>query len=195
MTRLIFVRHLQTDMAGRFCGHSDPALNEQGRSQLPSLLKTLSEYAIQQVYASDLRRTQQTADAIAKHFKVKLHIRSSLREIHFGGWEGLSWDEIVLRDPITARLWMDTYPNATAPGGEPIQQFQSRVRGEMSFLLDEKASCSIAVVTHAGFMRVALTCLCGVSEQEAWNRTKEYGSIVALEANRVDKLGIHDLQV
>jgi alpha-ribazole phosphatase/probable phosphoglycerate mutase len=183
MTRLVLVRHLQTDMAGRFCGHSDPELNEQGRCQLSGLLKTLSEYAIQRVYASDLRRAQETADAIAKHFKIKLHIRSGLREIHFGEWEGFSWDEIVLRDPITAKRWTDAYPNSTAPGGEPIQQFQLRVREEVDFLLHEVTRSASAVVTHAGFMRVVLTRLCGLSEQEAWSRTRRYGSVIALDAD------------
>lgn len=192
MTRLVLVRHLQTDMAGRFCGHSDPELNEQGRDQVPNLLKTLSQYAIQRVYASDLRRAQQTAETIAKHFKAELHIRPSLREISFGLWEGLSWDEIEVRDPMTAKHWADAYPDSTAPGGEPIQQFQLRVREEVDSLLREATCCTSAVVTHAGFMRVALTRMCGLSEQEAWSRTKEYGSVVALDAISVDQLEIHD---
>jgi len=194
MTRLILVRHLQTDLAGRFCGHSDPELNEQGRRQVPNLLKTLSEYAIQRVYASDLRRAQQTAETVAKHFKAELHVRSGLREIDFGLWEGLSWNEIEVRDPIAANHWMGAYPDATAPEGEPIQQFQLRVRQEVDSLLREATSCTSAVVTHAGFMRAALTCLCEVSEQEAWSRTKEYGSVVALDTIGLTRLKIHDLQ-
>jgi alpha-ribazole phosphatase/probable phosphoglycerate mutase len=192
MTRLILVRHFQTDLADRFCGHSDPELNEQGRRQVPNLVKTLSEYAIQRVYASDLRRAQQTAETIAKHFKAELHVRSGLREIDFGLWEGLSWNEIEVLDPIAANHWTDAYPDSTAPGGEPIQQFQLRVCEEVDSLLREATNCTSAVVTHAGFMRVALTRLYGVSEQEAWSRTKEYGSVVALNAICGARLKIHD---
>jgi hypothetical protein len=34
-------------------------------------------------------------------------------------------------------------------------------------------------------MRVLLTKLCGVLEEEAWKLTKEYGSVVALDASLV----------
>ena len=34
MNTLIFIRHGETDMAGRFCGHSDPELNAAGELQV-----------------------------------------------------------------------------------------------------------------------------------------------------------------
>ena len=185
MTNLILVRHLPTNMAGRFCGQSDPELNEQGRSQIPCLLNTLSEYPIQRVYSSDLRRAQQTAKAIATHFEAELHLRPGLREIDFGLWEGLSWSAIKSRDQSAAKRWADAYPNSTAPGGESVEQFQSRVREEIVFLMEQSANSSTAAVTHAGLMRLALT-MYGVREPEAWNRTRDYGSIVVLDVNRID---------
>jgi len=33
MSRVLFIRHAETEMAGRYCGHSDPDLNAQGRAQ------------------------------------------------------------------------------------------------------------------------------------------------------------------
>ncbi len=30
MSRVFFIRHAETEMAGRFCGHSDPDLNAKG---------------------------------------------------------------------------------------------------------------------------------------------------------------------
>jgi len=183
VTDLLLIRHAQTDMAGRFCGHHDPELNERGRQQLVGMVNMLSEHAIRQVYTSDLRRAKQTAQAIATRFGVKLHVRPELREIHFGLWEGLSWNEVEARDPILAKNWAKEYPNASAPHGESFQRFLTRARGEIAFLLGEATKSPIAVVTHAGFIRVVLTNLCGVAEQDAWDRTKHYGSIVALDTN------------
>jgi alpha-ribazole phosphatase/probable phosphoglycerate mutase len=189
---LLLVRHVETDMAGRFCGHSDPELNERGRQQLAGLLNRLSEHSIRRVYSSDLRRARQTAEAIAKHFRAELQVRPGLREIHFGLWEGLSWNEIEVRDPVLAKNWATNHPNSTAPGGESSQQFASRVRREIAFLLAEATKSPIAAVAHAGFIRVVLTNWCGVSEQEAWDRTKEYGSIVAFDTSHTDRAGIED---
>jgi broad specificity phosphatase PhoE len=179
-------------MAGQFCGHSDPELNEPGRRQLVRLVNTLSEYAIQRVYTSDLRRAQQTAQAIAEHFEAELRVRPGLREIHFGLWEGLSWSEIDVRDPVLAKRWAEEYPRSTAPGGESFQQFGSRVRREIAFLMGEATKPPIAVVTHAGFIRLVLTNWCRVTEQEAWDRTKDYGSVVALDTNVISKAAVEE---
>jgi alpha-ribazole phosphatase len=190
MTDSILIRHAETDMAGRFCGHSDPELNVRGRRQLAMLVNTLSEYAIQRVYTSDLRRALQTAGAIAEHFEAELRVRPGLREINFGQWEGLSWNEIEMRDPALAKIWVTAYPNVTAPGGESFQQLQARVLREIPLLFAEAPESPIAVVAHAGFMRVLLTNLYGVLEEEACKLTKEYGSIVALDTNVIRRITV-----
>lgn len=187
MTNLLLIRHAETEMAGQFCGHSDPELNERGRQQLAGIITRISKHAIGRVYTSDLQRAEQTAEAIAKHARAGVHVRRGLREIHFGLWEGLSWREIEVRDPIEAARWVKEYPNSTAPGGEPFQQFESRVRTEVAFLLREAKKSAIAVVTHAGFIRVVLTNRYGLSAQQAWNRTKDYGSVLEIDTNQYSR--------
>lgn len=181
MTNLLLIRHAETDMAGRFCGHSDPELNERGRRQLSGLLNALSGQSIRRVYTSDLRRARQTAEAVAEHFGAELEIRPGLREIHFGLWEGLSWSEIEARDPAIARKWVEEYPNSTAPGGELIQNFERRVRKEIAFLLQQATQAPVAAVGHAGFIRLALAMRGSVSERAAWAQTKDYAAVVTLE--------------
>ena len=41
MDTLLFIRHAETDLAGRFCGHSNPPVNERGLHQIEELLETL----------------------------------------------------------------------------------------------------------------------------------------------------------
>ena len=41
MSELLLIRHAETDMAGTFCGHSDPELNVRGRAQLADLISRL----------------------------------------------------------------------------------------------------------------------------------------------------------
>ncbi|MGA8272467.1 MAG: histidine phosphatase family protein [Candidatus Sulfotelmatobacter sp.] len=192
VTHLLLVRHAETGMAGRFCGHSDPGLNERGRQQLAGLLNMLSEHAIRRIYTSDLVRAQQTGETIAEHFGAELHVRPALREIYFGQWEGLTWNEIEARDPAQAKRWAEEYPNSTAPGGESFQEFEARVRGELTFLVQEATNFPIAAVAHAGFIRVALANGWKVSEEEARSRTKNYGTFVALDANHIDRAWIEN---
>ena len=181
MSRVFFIRHAETDMVGRFCGHSDPDLNAQGQVQLAGLAQVLSTEKIGEIYSSDLRRAQSTARAIAAGRNIPLTLRPALREIHFGEWEGLSWRQIELADPDYARSWVGGFPHVPAPAGESFPSFEARVLDEVSQLID-RARDAIAVVTHAGVLRVALRHLQGCSEQEAWQQTRSYGCVVRYEA-------------
>ena len=172
--RLLFIRHGETDLAGRFCGSSDPPINEDGFRQIEQLIERLRTEPIDAVYASDLSRSLTTADAIGKAFALSPIKLPELREIDFGKWEGLSWQQIESRDQAYARRWSEAYPDLPAPGGEPFDAFQSRVLGEVKHLLAMTSERSAAVVTHAGVMRVVLRSLCGFDEQEAWQKTRTY---------------------
>jgi alpha-ribazole phosphatase len=190
MNPILFVRHAETDLAGKFCGHSDPPLNATGRQQVTEILRTLSAVPIEIVYTSDLNRARQTAEKIASHYDAPLESRPGLREIAFGRWESLTWDEILLRYPEEARQWMEQYPSGTAPQGEPFHDFESRVLREMKFISEQAEAASIAVVTHAGFLRVALMRMCGLSTHEAWEKTNRYGVVIPAKAESADDFSL-----
>ena len=108
-----------------------------------------------------------------------------LREIDFGEWEGLSWAEIESRDGAYARRWLEAWRNLPAPGGEPFAAFQSRVLTQENHLLAVTSQKCTAVVTHAGVMRVVLTSLCGLDEQEIRERIKAYCGFFRYRSGRV----------
>jgi broad specificity phosphatase PhoE len=171
---LLFIRHAETDLAGRFCGHSDPQVNQRGRRQIEELVETIKTESVDAVYTSDLSRSLATADAIGKAFGLSPIKIPELREIDFGEWERLSWQEIASRDRNYATRWAEAYPDLPAPGGELFDVFQSRVLSVVKHLFAMTPQRCAAVVTHAGVMRVVLQSLCGLEEQEAWERTKAY---------------------
>jgi alpha-ribazole phosphatase/probable phosphoglycerate mutase len=184
MSEILFIRHAETDMAGTFCGQSDPELNAKGLSQLATLLREIRAAEIGAVYTSDLRRSRATANAIAEALGVECHASAALREINFGQWEGLRWDEIERRDETYARKWALEYPYLPARNGENFRDFKRRVLNEVNFLSTEveRRNCSIAVITHAGVLRTILTTLQGCSEEYAHEATKSYCSIVRYNA-------------
>ncbi len=121
-------------MAGMFCGHSDPELNERGWGQVGELISRLRMEDLGTVYTSDLRRAYQTGLALAEAFEVECRVRPSLREIGFGDWEGLRWEEIERRDADYARRWLREYPQLPAPGGENFNSFERRILEEVGTL-------------------------------------------------------------
>jgi alpha-ribazole phosphatase len=174
MNSLLFIRHAETDMAGTFCGQSDPTVNAAGHRQIQKLAESLRTEPIAAVFTSDLQRSVTTARTLAKYFAIPCITRPALREIDFGKWEGLTWEEIEKLDSTFAPRWLEAFPHLTTPGGESFQIFEARVMAETSYLLSQSESSSIAVVTHAGVMRAVLRTLCGLDEKTAWDLTKPY---------------------
>jgi broad specificity phosphatase PhoE len=174
--RLVLVRHEHTAMAGTFCGHSDPPLSAQGKAQLKEVIQRLRMYSFQCVYSSDLCRAAQTARHIARARHVPLYLRSDLREIAFGEWEGLDWPRIVARDPEYAQRWLALYPNLGIPGGEPFGEFQARITRAMNEIALELPGGCAAIVTHAGVIRTFLQDVLLSPEQVLQFATPTYGS-------------------
>lgn len=179
MKPCILLRHGETAMAGLFCGHSDPPLNRAGRQQIGLATSMLGERP-KVIYASDLQRARQSAELIASHFDLPVHLRPGLREIGFGAWEGLSWKQIEQRFPADAQAWMERYPQGVIPAGEPYDTFRNRVQKEMAFLLAEAEVHSLIAVTHGGVIRTALTELYSFAHSEAHRCSAHYASIVPI---------------
>jgi broad specificity phosphatase PhoE len=174
MNNLLFIRHAETDMAGTFCGQSNPTVNAAGHRQIQKLTESLRIEPIAAIFTSDLQRSVTTARTLAESFAIPCITRPALREIDFGGWDGLTWEEIEKLDSTFAQQWLKAFPHLTPPDGESFETFEARVVAETSYLLSQSESSSIAVVTHAGVMRVVLRTLCGLDEKTAWALTKPY---------------------
>jgi alpha-ribazole phosphatase/probable phosphoglycerate mutase len=153
---LILVRHAHTNLAGRFCGHSDPPLSEQGLAQLADLNQRLKNVSPTHIFCSDLQRARQTAEPIAQRCQLQPNLLASLRELAFGSWEGLDWDQVMARDPVYAQRWLDLSPSIPAPGGESFEDFLSRIHGAMNAIATEVQDGCAVVVTHAGVIRTFL---------------------------------------
>jgi broad specificity phosphatase PhoE len=178
MNDVILIRHVETDFAGTFCGHSDPDLNAAGEHRLRSLLDEVAPLGIERIYSSDLRRASRTAIAIGKRIGAPVELRPGLREIHFGLWEGLRWDEIQQQYPHEAQQWASEFPTRCAPAGESYPEFTARIEAEFTGVIGRRRSGAQAVVTHRGVMQYLLTRFLGFSADDARKQTENYGAIV-----------------
>lgn len=178
MGNIVLIRHVETAMAGRFCGHSDPEPNPSGERQIISVLEKVRTLSIECIYASDLRRAARTAIAIGQSVGIDIELRPRLREVNFGLWEGLSWNEVEKRFPAEAGQWVSDFPLCTVPGGETYANFAARVGEEFSSLFRETADRTAAVITHRGVLQYALKTYFGVSDANAWEMTRFYGAVI-----------------
>ena len=186
MNGIVLIRHAETDLAGKFCGQSDPDLNSAGEQRLRSLVEEIAPLGITRIYSSDLRRASRTAAAIGERIRVPVELRPGLREIHFGLWEGLSWEEVEQQYPYEAELWTREFPTGSVPGGESYRDFIARVEAEFNLLLRENESIVRMVVSHRGVLQYALTRFFGFSEADACSRTEGFGAIIL--ASQIENL-------
>lgn len=158
--RLIWVRHGETleNGQGKYLGHSDTPLAENGIAQAYRLARRLSR-AIQPpaaIYTSDLRRCRQTAEVIARQWAMKPQIAPALRELSFGDWELLTYGQLMQTDPERATRWYDDPFSHKPPNGESLRELGQRVDAWLGSLQAASSSGepkTIVLVSHGGVIR------------------------------------------
>jgi alpha-ribazole phosphatase len=163
--RVVLVRHASAEGQGDFLGQQDAPLSALGTRQLPALVRNLRHHRVNAIYCSDLSRATATAAAIAQRHGVAPVVRPRLREMHFGRWEGLSWDQVVEQFPRIARRWLDGRFTPAVPGGEPMARFKRRVTKELKRIVAANPGQHVVVVTHAGVIRVAIGAALDLNER------------------------------
>jgi alpha-ribazole phosphatase/probable phosphoglycerate mutase len=178
MNRLILIRHPATELAGTFCGHSDPDLDAAGHAQLQALQHRLASVRFDRLLSSDLLRARRCAEALAQPRGIRAELRAGLREMHFGAWEALRWPDVEARFPAQARRWLDGFATFTPPDAEPYAHFTARIHQQVSEWLQDASSATLAVVTHRGVLLRFLQSYCGLEPAVAWQQTCHYASVL-----------------
>ena len=89
-TTILLVRHGESmgNVLKLFTGHSGYPLSDLGHTQAARTAEYIhANYQVDAVYSSDLPRAFQTAEHIAKAFKLPVITHAGLREIYAGDWE------------------------------------------------------------------------------------------------------------
>jgi len=100
-TRLCLVRHCETDWNAerRIQGQNNTPLNQVGIAQAAAASRALSSTPFSAIYSSDLLRAQHTAETIAAAQHTAVITQVSLRERHYGIFQGLTYAEAEARCP------------------------------------------------------------------------------------------------
>jgi len=153
-TRIIAIRHGETawNVDTRLQGHTDIPLNDTGRWQAQRLADAVAHEGLTAVYASDLGRAHETAEAVARAAGLPVVNHAGLRERGFGVFEGLTFAEIEHRWPGHALRWRRRDPEFGPEGGETLREFYARCIETASTLAARHRGQAIALVAHGGVM-------------------------------------------
>lgn len=159
MTEIYLIRHGETawNIDHRFQGKTNIQLTSKGIAEAGLLGNRLADTPFEVIYTSPLDRAKQTAEIIADYQKTPVSILNPFCEVSFGKWEGYTFEEIREFTP-----WLDQWykdPGAyTIPEGDDLVAEVANLEREMIALAKKHEGQKIAIVAHAGILRLALLC-------------------------------------
>lgn len=156
MTLLYLIRHGETDFIGKRLAGWLPGvhLNPRGRAQAEALAQLLSGIRFAALYASPLERSMETAEPLSRMLGLAVEPRPSLGEVRPGRWQGQPLQSLRRR-----KLWsvVQNAPSlARFPEGESFVEIQARVVGELEELRAMHRKKTIACVSHADVIKLAI---------------------------------------
>jgi alpha-ribazole phosphatase len=182
-TRLFLVRHGEVvrQGQGKFLGFTDLGLSSRGKKQIQSLAEYLKGITLDQVYASDLIRTADSAGIICQDRRVQPVSRPAFREMNMGDWDGKTWEEIKIENSEINPQYFYNLKKFHFPGGETWSQFRSRVLKEMEILLRESRGKKILLTAHAGVNRIILAQALGLRYRNMFRIAQGYACLNIIE--------------
>ena len=157
-TFIYFVRHGETVLTPmrKFSGTGslDPELMQEGLNQADLVAEECAKLGAEILIASPLKRTRQTAEAIARTTGLEIIFDEAWYELSFGSWDGKSIEEVREEEPDAYQAWLNS--SSYAPGGgESYDDAAIRIEEALNKLVAEYPGKKIIVVTHNGVIKTA----------------------------------------
>lgn len=180
--RLLLVRHGVTDwnLQGRFQGHLDPPLADDGRAEAELLAVRLDGDARLRpvrIVSSTLARARQTAEVVGRRVGVAVEPDERLIEIGQGDWEGRTHDELAATDRERYEAWRQDAGIRQPPGGEPIAEAAARVSALLAELERAGDGWPVCLVSHGGTLRIVARALLGAAVSVPWSLDVDNASL------------------
>lgn len=176
---IVFIRHGQPQWAVDGLSQTDPFLTDLGHKQAELAAGRIATDPKQatELIVSPAKRSQQTAEPIARDTDLAVITVDDLVEVKMPDWEGVTEDSVIeifkTTKDRTPEEWWDGLP-----GGESFRTFHDRVTTALDALLAERGVFRdpidaslwhmstdpgrLVVVAHGGTNSVCLTHLLGI---------------------------------
>ncbi len=145
----------------RVDGHGDPALSPEGQEQAARVCARLAGEGVDAIYVSKLRRTSETAAALAGTLGLDPVLDPDLHEVHLGDWEGGAFRlHVAEGHPAALRMIAEERWDAI-PGAEPADAFAARARRAVERIASGHPDQRVAVFAHGGIIGQILSLATG----------------------------------
>ena len=155
--RLLLMRHGETDLTPtrHFVGRTDLGLSAIGITQATRMGDLMQIHQPERCFCSPMLRCVESAKAVIGSSGLPFETVADLREIDFGTWEKLTFNEVEAIDPEGVQRWLKFDRRFSFGNGERIGAFFARVKRVATQIVASPEN-SILVVTHGGVIRLLL---------------------------------------
>ncbi len=193
MKQIILLRHAQCHGNGYVGGQSDVSLTTEGEERAEQIASQLQDISIDQVFCSSMSRARQSiAPLIDATQGLPVIYDRRLREIDFGIFEGLTYDQISQRYPEEQLAWFADQVHHAPKNGETLEQLHRRVHSLIdNHLYQVKDGSTTLVCAHGGSLR-ALTCeLLGLTAAFHWKFQIHRGNFSIIQLHEKNSAILH----
>lgn len=155
MGKIILVRHGETNMNrdNLYHGILDPALNETGIKQAEKAYNIIKNISYDKIFSSPLKRAYETA-TILNYKKLNIELSDKIKELNFGIFEGLSYEEILNKYPYELKEATKNWKNYNFKTGESPLELQKR---SVQFINSLDKNLNYLIVAHWGVICTILS--------------------------------------
>ena len=151
---VVLLRHGDTRLSPerRFSGvgSGDPGLSATGLDQARRAAGSalLQGHQFTEVLTSPLTRCRETAEIVAAALGLSVSVDHGLREMDFGLWEEMTFDEVRRRYPDDLSRWKESTSAAPTGSSETFAAVLERMGTVAKRLASRYAGASVIAVTH-----------------------------------------------
>jgi broad specificity phosphatase PhoE len=193
LTRLLLVRHAEVEESYHkiFGGRIDMNLSPRGHEQAKILAKFLHRKKFGAIYASPMKRVQQTLAPLLTNGAPPQTILKDLREVNFGDWTGLNWEQVCEKFNLDTTEWLDHIERGLAPNGESGPQFRARVEPCLREIVKNHPGQTTGIFCHGGVIRMILSILLELPLPKTNSFEIEYASVTQITLHpRLAEVGL-----
>ena len=155
------MRHAEVETAYHrtFGGRIDMDISDLGISQAKHLAEYLRRHPFDTCFSSPMKRVVKTSEPHTHWTQSSPTHLDGLREVDFGDWTGLKWEEVQEKHNQSAFDWLHLLERNAIANAEPIEGFRGRVESSLQTILAEENGSHVGVFCHGGVIRMLLAIL------------------------------------
>jgi broad specificity phosphatase PhoE len=182
MTRLLLVRHGETDWNVQGYVQGGGSLNDQGHVQAIAVAKRIKDLGpVDLIMTSPTQRTQETAGAISECLHTQVEARNELTDLDYGVWARVPLKEAREAAPDLFKKWAAAPHTVTFPGGGSLAQLQKRVLGAVWDTYARFPTGTLVWVTHDSPIRVVVCHVLGLDDSYHYHVKTYVGSLTIVD--------------